>query len=216
MPSIHFAIAAIPVAVYFMLVGGLRLRTRPLVTTGWRDTLTLGIAASGLIAIGPMQLFFPAQAAARWHAWVWLALFALYAMGLLMLMLSSKPRLVAYGMDGEQFSSALLSAAREIDDQANWHGEVLTLPQATMQLAIEPSGTLRVHQVVHVGFLRNVQDWIRLERAFVKAGAQVVCPRSSAGWPFVIAGGVLLVLAILPLINDPNLALAQLKEFLAR
>ncbi len=216
MPSIHFAIAAIPVAVYFILVGGLRLRTRPLVTTGWRDTLTLGIAASGLIAIGPMQLFFPAQAAARWHAWVWLALFALYAMGLLMLMLSCKPRLVAYGMDGEQFCSTLLSAAQEIDDQANWNGEVLTLPQATMQLAIEPSGTLRVHQVVYVGFLRNVQDWIRLERAFVKAGAQVVCPRSSAGWPFVITGGVLLVFAILPLINDPNQALAQLKEFLAR
>ena len=216
MSSIHFAIAAIPVAVYFILVGGLRLRTRPLVTTGWRDTLTLGIAASGLIAIGPMQLFFPAQAAARWHAWVWLALFALYAMGLLMLMLSCKPRLVAYGMDGEQFSSTLLNAAREIDDQANWNGEVLTLPRVVMQLAIEPSGTLRVHQVVHVGFLRNVQDWIKLERAFVNAGAQVVCPSSSAGWPFVIAGAALLICAILPLINDPNQALAQLKEFLAR
>ncbi len=216
MPSIHFAIAAIPVAVYFILVGGLRLRTRPLVTTGWRDTLTLGIAASGLIAIGPMQLFFPAQAAARWHAWVWLALFVLYGMGLLMLLLSCKPRLIAYGMDGEQFIAALLNAAREIDDQAHWNGEVLTLPTAVMQLALEPSGTLRVHQVVHVGFLRNLQDWVRLERAFVKEGNQVVCPRSNAGWPFVIAGLLLLTFAILPLVSDPDRALAQLKEFLAR
>ena len=108
MPSVHMAIAVIPIALYFMLVGGLRLRNRPLVTTGWRDTLTLGIAASGLVAIGPMQLFFPTQAAARWHAWVWLALFALYALGLMMLLLSCKPRLVAYGMDEQQFIDTLL------------------------------------------------------------------------------------------------------------
>ncbi len=216
MPSVHFAIAAIPVAVYFILVGGLRLRTRPLVTTGWRDTLTLGIAASGLIAIGPMQLFFPAQAAARWHAWVWLALFVLYALGLLMLLLSCKPRMVAYGMDGEQFVEALLRAARQVDEQAHWQGEVLTLPTAAMQLALEPSGTWRVHQVVHVGFLRNLQDWVQLERAFVIAAKGVSCPRSNAGWPFVLLGLLLLAAAIVPLVNDPNQGLVQLKEFLAR
>lgn len=216
MPSVHFAIAAIPVAVYFILVGGLRLRTRPLVTNGWRDTLTLGIAASGLIAIGPMQLFFPAQAAARWHAWVWLALFVLYALGLLMTLISTRPRLVAYGMDDQQFLQALLSAARQVDEQAHWSGEVLTLPMAGLQLALEPSGTWRVQQMVHVGVLRNVQDWVRLEREFVKAGQQVVCPRSNAGWPFVVGGILLLTTAVAPLINDPNQALAQLKEFLAR
>ena len=99
MPALHFAIAAIPVAIYFILVGALRLRRHPLVTTGWRDTLTLGIAASGFVAIGPMQLFFPNQAASRWHAWVWLALFVLYLLGLMMLLLIAKPPLVVYGMD---------------------------------------------------------------------------------------------------------------------
>jgi len=216
MPSLHFAIATIPVAVYFILVGGLRLRTRPLVTTGWRDTLTLGIAASGLIAIGPMQLFFPAQAAARWHAWVWLALFVLYALGLMMWLISCKPRLVAYGMDDQQFHQALITAARQIDEQAHWNGDVLTLPGAMIQLALEPSGTWRVHQVVHVGILRNFEEWGKLEREFVKTGRQVVCPRSNAGWPFVIAGLLLLAVAIVPLVNDPSQALAQLKEFLAR
>jgi len=216
MPSVHIAIATIPVAIYFIMVGGLRLRKRPLVTTGWRDTLTLGIAASGLIAIGPMQLFFPEQAAARWQAWVWLALFALYALGLLMLLLSSKPRLVAYGMDEHQFLETLLCAAREVDEQAKWQGEVLSLPMAAIQLALEPSGTFRVQQVVHVGMLRNLQDWVKLERAFVKAGSQVICPRSNAGWPFVLSGLILLAIAVVPLVNDPQHALAQLKEFLAR
>lgn len=216
MPSVHMAIAVIPIALYFLLVGGLRLRKRPLVTTGWRDMLTLGIAASGLVAIGPMQLFFPTQAAAHWHAWVWLALFALYALGLLMLLLSSKPRLVAYGMDEQQFVDVLLAAAREVDDQAQWNGEVLTLPTAAMQLALEPSGTLRVHQVAHVGLLRNIQDWVKLERALVRAGSQVACPRSQAGWPFVICGLLLLTVAVVPLVNDPQQALVQLREFLMR
>ncbi len=214
MPAVHFAIAVIPVAIYFVLIGALRLRQRPLVTTGWRDTLTLGIAASGMVAVGPMQLFFPAQAAARWQAWVWLALFALYALALMMLLLSCKPRLIAYGMDQVQFASALLDAARQTDAQAEWLGEVLTLPTSMMQLALEPSGTARVHQVVHVGQLRNLNDWLKLERAFVRQGATVKCPRSNAGWPFVLAGILGLTLAIIPLVNDPNQALAQLREFL--
>lgn len=215
MPAVHFAIAVIPVAVYLFLIGVLRLRTRPLVTTGWRDTLTLGIAASGLIALGPMQLFFPAQAAARWHAWVWLALFALYALGLMMLLLSCKPRLIAYGMDDTQFTESLLRAAQEVDEQAYWSGDVLSLPSALIQLAIEPSGSARVHQVVLVGMLRNLTKWLELERAFVRSGSQTTCPRSNAGWPFTLIGLLLLAWAIIPLVSDPNQALAQLRDFLA-
>jgi hypothetical protein len=216
MSSVHFAIAAIPVAVYFLLVGALRLRKRPLVTTGWRDTLTLGIAASGLVAVGPMQLFFPAAAASRWHGWVWLALFFLYLLGLIMLLLSCKPRLVAYGMSENQFITALHLAAQQVDPQASWNGEVLTLPSSRIQLALEPSGAARVQQVVHVGMLHNLQDWLKLEKAFVLSGAQQTCPRSAAGWPFVLGGCFLLAFAIAPLLADPGDALAQLREFLDR
>lgn len=216
MSSVHFAIAAIPVAVYFILVGGLRLRTRPLVTSGWRDTLTLGMAASGLVAIGPMQLFFPTQAAARMHSWVWLALLVLYILGLVMLLLSCKPRLVSYGMNEQQFHAVLLSSAQQVDADAAWHGDVLTLPNSGIQLALEPSGTFRVHQVVHVGLLHNLQDWLKLEKAFVQSGAAVRCPRSTAGWPFVLGGLLLLAFAVAPVLSNPNDAQAQLREFLDR
>ncbi len=216
MTSVHFAIAAIPVATYFVLIGALRLRKRPLITTGWRDTLTLGIAASGLVAIGPMQLFFPMQAAEAFQGWVWAALFALYILALLLIMLSSKPKLIAYGMDETQFRQCLRTAAQQIDPAADWNGDVLTLPASGIQLAGEPSGASRVHQVVAVGVLHSFQDWIRLEQAFVREGAQISCPRSLAGWPFVIAGSLLLALAVVPLISDPDNALAQLREFLNR
>lgn len=216
MSLVHFTIAAVPVAVYLILIGGLRLRRRPLITTGWRDTLTLGIAASGLMAIGPMQLFFPAQAAARWHSWVWLALFALYVLGLTLVLLSSKPRLIAYGMDDSQFRHALAMAAEEVDSGSAWNGDVLSLPSSGIQLAVEATGATRVHQVVHVGLLNNLQDWLRLEKSFVQVGSGISCPRSPAGWPLVLGGVLLLVSAIAPMLSDPANSMAQLKEFLNR
>ncbi len=216
MQSIQLAIAFVPVAVYLLLIGGLRLRSRPLVTTGWRDTLALGIAASGLVAIGPMQLFFPAQAAARWQGWVWIALMALYLLGLFMILLSCKPRLISYGMDEDQFRRALQVAAKTVDDSAHWNGEILNLPQAGIQLASDPTGTPRVHQVVHFGLLRNLKDWIKLEGEFVAEAKRQTCPRSIAGIPFVLAGIFLLLVAIAPTVNDPETAYTQLQEFINR
>ncbi len=216
MQAIHLAIATIPIAIYLVLMGALRLRGRPLVTSGWRDLLTLGIACSGLVLIGPMQLFFPTHAAARMNGWVWLPLIMLYVLGLLLVLLASKPRLIAYGLDEPQFRQLFIRAARTLDPDAAWHGDVAILPNSGLQLALEPTGTTRVYQVVHVGTLRNLQDWIRLERAVVQAAARVTCPPSLAGWPFVIGGGLLLAISMLPLLADPGAALAQLRDFLAR
>lgn len=216
MSTIHIAIAFIPVAVYLVLVGGLRLRRRPLITTGWRDTLALGVASIGLVAVGPMQLFFPTQAAARWQGWVWVALVVLYLLGLMMVLLSCKPRLVAYGLSEEQFRAALSEAAKTVDPQAHWNGNVLNLPGSNIQLASEPTHTARVNQVVHFGLLNNFGDWLKLERALVATGRGLTCPRSTAGWPLVLAGGLLLAITISPMLNDPAEAVAQLKEFINR
>lgn len=212
----HFAIAAIPIAIYLILIGGLRLRTKPLVTTGWRDVLTVGIAASGLVAIGPMQLFFPVAAAQSFRGWVWLALLVLYVLALLLILLSSKPKLIAYGMDMQQFRETLLLAAQEVDEQASWNGEVLSLPNSGIQLANDPSGAHRVEQVVLVGFLQNIQDWLKLERAFAKTGSKVTCPRSWVGWPFVVFGVILLLSFVMPLVSNPENTLAHLQEFINR
>ncbi len=216
MPPIHFAIAVIPFAVYFILIGAARLRRRPLVTSGWRDTLTLGIAASGFVAVGPMQLFFPERAAESMQGWVWLALFALYVLAIFLILLGGRPKLVSYGLSSEQFRESLLEAAREVDPKAHWENEVLNMPSSHIQLAMEPTASSRVHQVTHVGLLHNLQDWLTLERCFVRKGAKVTCPRSAVGWLFVCVGALLLAYAVKPMISNPTEALAQLKEFLLR
>lgn len=163
-----------------------------------------------------MQLFFPTNFAAQWHGWVWLALFMLYVLGLMMVLLSCKPRLIAYGMQESQFFQALLAAAQEVDTDAYWDAHVLTLPTSGIQLAVEPSGAARVQQVVHLGFLHNIHDWLRLERAFVATGSKLSCPRSLAGWPFVLGGCILLFVALAPMLADPTEALAQFRKFIDR
>ena len=213
---VQYAVAIIPVAIYFILIGVLRLRTRPLVTSGWRDTLTLGIASAGLVAVGPMQLFTPPQAVERWHAWVWLALLCLYVLGLTLILLSGKPRLIAYGLDHHQFRDVLFQSAKRVDDQCHWSADVLSMPLSGMQLALEGTGSLRVQQATHVGMLQNLEHWMKLEREFVHMGGKVACPRSTAGWPLLLVGSGLLLSSIIPLIRDPAAALAQLQIFLDR
>jgi hypothetical protein len=213
---IQYAIAIIPVAIYLVLIGVTRLRPKPLVTTGWRDTLTLGIASAGLVAVGPMQLFTPPQALEIWRAWVWIMLVGLYVLGLTLVLLSGKPRLIAYGLDSGQFREILTQAAQRVDSQAQWSANVLSLPLSGIQLAMEATGSPRVHQVSHVGLLHNLEHWMILEREFVRLGGQADCPRSWAGWPLLLLGAVLLLSSIIPLLQHPGEALVQLQHFLER
>ena len=213
---VQYAVAIIPVAIYFILIGFLRLRTRPLVTSGWRDTLTLGIASAGLVAVGPMQLFTPPQAVERWHAWVWVMLISLYALALTLVLLSGKPRLIAYGLTHTQFRDVLYQSAKLVDDQTHWSADVLSMPLSGMQLALEGTGSSRVQQATHVGLLQNLDHWMQLEREFVKLGSRTTCPSSLAGLPLLVIGSALLLSSIIPLIRDPAGALAQLQNFLDR
>ena len=213
---VQYAVAIIPVAIYFILIGVLRLRTRPLVTSGWRDTLTLGIASAGLVAVGPMQLFTPPQAVERWHSWVWLALLCLYVLGLTLILLSGKPRLITYGLDHDQFRDVLFQSAKLVDDQSHWSADVLSMPLSRMQLALEGTGSSRVQQATHVGLLQNLEHWMKLEQEFVHMGGKITCPKSTAGWPLLLVGSGMLLSSIIPLIRDPASALAQLQIFLDR
>lgn len=216
MNTLYWAIALIPLAIYLLLIGAVHLRGRPLITNGWRDTLTLGIACTGLIVIGPMQLFFPEHAGSRWPGWVWLLMLGLYFLVLLMSILWSRPRLVAYGMLRNQFRDTLLHSAQSVDSLAQWQGDVLTVPRSGLQLAMESSLSRRTQSVVSVSTPHDLSHWLQLEQAFVRDGRSIRSARSVLGWGLVTAGLLLLVLTITPLIQDPDIAYAQFKKFILR
>lgn len=216
MNSLQIAIASVPLAIYFVLIGSIRLRRRPLVTSGWRDTLTLGIACGGLVAVGPMQLFFPTHAASRWPGWIWLPMFGLYFLSLLIWTMWSRPRLITYGLSKQAFQDLLLKAAQVVDSGASWYGEVLSMPNSGIQLSAESTLGNYVNTVGVVGNLQNLNDWLKLEREFVKLGSQFSCHPGKSGWLLIAAGLALLLIAISPVVNDPQMALTELRKLIFR
>ena len=214
---IPFAMAAIPLAMYLIMLGAIRLRRRPLVTTGWRDIAALGIAIIGLVAIGPLQLFFPTYASARFSGWVWVMLLMLYLLGLLLVMLSCRPRLIIYGLDEEPFHRLLKESATHIDPQASWQGQILTLPSAELQLVAEPTGARSVQQATSVSGPASIPQWMKLERELVRRceSERASQQRAGAAW-LIISGLLLIVWPVQMIMSDPAQALFDLRQFFIR
>lgn len=209
--------AAVPIAMYLIMLGAFRLRSRPLVTTGWRDVAALGIALTGLVAIGPLQLFFPTYAAARFSGWIWIILLALYLLTLLLVMLSCRPRLIVYGLGEDAFFQVLQEAAAHVDPEASWHGQTLTMPTVGMQLITEPTGAYGVQQAVILSGPGSIAPWLQLEHELVKRCAHVAATeRGWAGFWLIGSGLLLLVAAVAMIVADPASALVELKEFFSR
>ena len=101
----HIAIALCPLSAYLLLIGYIRCRKHPLVVSGGREVATFALGISGLIAIGPMELFFPRAAASILGEKVWFLLAILYVLSVVMVILASRPRLTVYGVKLEDLQS---------------------------------------------------------------------------------------------------------------
>jgi hypothetical protein len=134
MDPLHFCIAVVPLAVYLLMIGYLNFGGRPFVTTGARDAAALGIGLVGLVAAGPMILFFPESAASHFGNWVWLMLLAFYGLFVSMFVLMMRPRIVIYNVTAEQLRPILTSIAMELDPKSRWAGNSLLIPSRKVQL----------------------------------------------------------------------------------
>lgn len=139
-------LALLPLLGYLLVLGVIRLSGQVLVTTGGRDIVALGFAVAGLIAVGPGELFFPNPAAGLFGPWVWFALVTFYGLIVLLLAMTSRPRLVVYGRCPEQLVESLAQAAAQMDDAT-------TVDSATRQVHMPNQGIrLRVAGQVGVDF----------------------------------------------------------------
>ncbi|MGB7346448.1 MAG: hypothetical protein WBD20_19670 [Pirellulaceae bacterium] len=111
-------LALLPLIGYLLILGTIRILGHALVTTGGRDIAALGVAVSGLVAIGPTELFFPNSAATVFGPLVWIALIVFYALIVSLMALTSTPRLVVYGRGPEDLYQALVASAKRIDANA--------------------------------------------------------------------------------------------------
>lgn len=132
-------LALLPLIGYLLVLSVIRLSGRALVTTGGRDVAALAIAISGMLAVGPAELFFPTAAATVLGPAVWVALGVFFALCTTLMALTTTPRLVVYGRTPEELLEPLLAAARDIDPQATGDTNTLQvhLPQAGVHLRLD-------------------------------------------------------------------------------
>lgn len=170
MDVLHLGIALIPLAVYLLVIGIANLSRRPRVTSGGRDSAALGLGLSGFLVAGPMELLLPESTAERLgsHVYVWGLMLALYGLGLILLVLSGRPRLIIYNARQEQLRPLLAEVAHQLDPDARWAGNCLWLPRIGVQLHLEPARLMRLVQLVSAGNRQNLLGWRMLEEALVQ------------------------------------------------
>lgn len=132
-------IAFTPLILYVLALSIIRIGGLVWVTTGTRDLAAVLFAISGLVVIGPLELFFPNATAALLGPWVWIPLLLLYFLFACLVVLNSRPKLVVYGRMLEDVYPAMVRAARALDASAIENDKQLQvhLPALTVHLRLD-------------------------------------------------------------------------------
>jgi hypothetical protein len=165
----RLAVALVPVAAYVLLLGLLNLRRRPFLTSGGCDVAALGAALSGLMFVGPMELFRPEAATRSFGNYIWLFLLLFYWLWLVLFVLLSRPRLVIYNISAEELHPVLAEAASRLDPAGRWAGNNLSLPGLGVQLHLDSLDSMRNVSLVASGGRQNLDGWRRLSRELGKS-----------------------------------------------
>jgi hypothetical protein len=160
----RLAIALVPLAAYVLLLAIVNARRRPFLTSGGSDLAALGAALSGLVFVGPLELFRPEAATREFGNYIWLALLVFYWLWVILVVLVSRPRLVVYNINVEELRPVLAEVAGRLDSEARWAGNHLTLPGLGVQLHLDSFDAMRNVSLVSSGGKQNVDGWRRLAR----------------------------------------------------
>ncbi len=204
MDPLRFAIAAAPLGVYFLLMGLINLRSSPFVTTGARDIAALGIGISGLIAVGPMELFFPEAASRSLGYVVWILLFAFYGLCVALLVLLLRPRIVIYNSRPERIRSVLSELAFKVDNRSRWIEDTLILPSLNVKLNVEGSIFGNNTQLVSIGNRQGLEGWRTIEKKLKKALVSHEKTAGSIGIAFIVASALLVSASAIWMVNKQN------------
>ena len=208
MQAFSFCVALGPLAAYLFLLGVINLSRRPRVVSGFRETAALGLALSGFVVVGPMQLFMPEPAAAYFGSYVWGLLIGFYALTLVLAILLSKPRLVIFNLKGPQLRPVLAELALRLDGQARWAGDSLAMPQLGVQLHIDEFPSLRNVSLVATGDEQSFGGWRELELALRAELRRCEVPLNPPGLTLVICGLIMLGAILQKTLENPQ-ALAR-------
>lgn len=200
----RLCVAVGPLALYCLLLGVINLWRRPLILTGAKDLAFLALAVTGLVVVGPLELFMPDAAVARFGGYVWLLLLSFYGLTVSLAILLSRPRLVIYNITTEQLRPVVADLAPKLDAQTRWAGDSLAMPELGVQLHIDNFPPLRNVSLVANGERQNFDGWRRLEKALAESLRMTRVAMLPRGLTLITAGLLLLALCLIESLGNPQ------------
>jgi hypothetical protein len=214
----RLCVALGPVAIYLVMIGALNLSRRALLVTGTRDAAALALAISGMILVGPLELFLP-EAAMGWFGptgglVVLGTKLSLCAMLLVLALLTLRPRLIVYNISADQLRSILAEIVPRLDATARWAGDSLAMPALGVQLHLDSHAATRNVALVSCGAQQDFGGWRKLERALAAALAGAPGKRNLLGVPLMTAGVVMLAALATIIARNPHAIARSLFDML--
>ena len=211
----RLAIALVPLAAYALLLGFINARRRPFATSGGSDLTALGVALTGLVFVGPLELFRPMSATREMGNYIWLMLLLFYWLWLLLVVLLSRPRLVVYNISMEELHPVLAEVASRIDPDARWSANHLTLPRLGVQLHLDSLDIMRNVSLVSSGGRQNIDGWRKLARELRPALATVRVKSNPRALGLLIVSLALFALTLTQLFMRPEALMQAMNEVFA-
>lgn len=211
----RLSIALVPIAAYLALLALVNIRRRPFLTTGGSDLATLGAACSGLVLVGPIELFRPQAASAQFGGYVWLFLLAFYWLWVWLAVLLSRPRLVVYNVSSEELRPLLSEVARTIDPMARWTGDSLFLPSLHLHLHMEPFEAMRNVSLVASGRNQSIEGWKRLSEGLRGELANLRVSRNPRSVGLMLVALSLMAICISQLATHPRHVAEAMEQMFA-
>lgn len=168
MDGVRICVALAPLALYLLWLAMLNLLRRPVLVNGVRDVGALGLGISGMMLVGPVELLHPQTAVNQLGLYIWVLSVGLYSLGLALVILLSRPRLVIYNLSIEELRPMLAAALEGLDPQQRWAGTCLSLPNLNVQLHLESNGLMRNVSLVANGDRQDPAGWRQLELALTR------------------------------------------------
>jgi hypothetical protein len=208
----RLAIALVPVGAYALVLAMINARRRPFLTSGGSDLTALGVALSGLMFVGPLELFRPEAATREFGNYIWVFLVLFYWLCVLLVVLLTRPRLVVYNISMEELHPVLAEAAGRLDPEARWAGNHLTLPRLGVQLHLDSFDAMRNVSLVSSGGRQSIESWRRLARELSRSLAAIRVKRNPRAIGLLLVSAALLTVSVIQLLNNPVEALEAMGE----